>query len=161
MRRFVFPSNYPSWLREPVSVIYNQRAFFCHNPLPQPSLPVLIPTLQATMVTRPPHPFDPISAEEIKLAVRILEAAFPGVPLRYKRIDIHEPIKKDVLPYIEAERLRHPLPPPPARLLYTLFHRLDTGAFYKAVLHAEKRTIVYAKELPREVQVRPTWPLAI
>lgn len=110
------------------------------------------------MATGPPHPFDPISAEEIKLAVRILEAAFPGVSLRYKRIDIHEPAKKDVLPYIEAERLRRPLPPPPARLLYSLFHRLDTGAFYKAVLNAEKRTIVYAKELPREVQVRPTWP---
>lgn len=104
-------------------------------------------------MTRPPHPFDPISSEEIKLAVRILEATFPGVPLRYKRIDVNEPIKKDVLPYIEAERLRRPLPSPPARLIYALFHRLDTGAFYKAVLNAHKRTIVYAKELPREVQV--------
>lgn len=106
------------------------------------------------MVARPPHPFDPISPEEIKLAVRILEATFPGIPLRYKRIDINEPIKKDVLPYIEAERLRRPLPPPPTRLIYTLFHRLDTGAFYKALLNADKRTVVHAMELPREVQVR-------
>lgn len=106
------------------------------------------------MMTGPPHPFDPISPEEIKLAVRILETTFPGVPLRYKRIDINEPVKKDVLPYIEAERLRRPLPSRPARLIYTLFHRLDTGAFYKALLNADKRTIVYAKELPREVQVR-------
>lgn len=105
-------------------------------------------------MTGPPHPFDPISPEEIKLAVRILEATFPGVPLRYKRIDINEPIKKDVLPYIEAERLRRPLPTPPARLIYTLFHRLDTGAFYKAVLNADKRTILYAKEFSREIQVR-------
>lgn len=110
------------------------------------------------MVTRPPHPFDPISPEEIKLAVRILEATFPGVPLRYKRIDINEPIKKEILPYIEAERLRRPLPSPPARLIYALFHRLDTGAFYKAVLNAGSHTIVYAKELPREVQVRTTLP---
>ncbi|KAJ5943188.1 hypothetical protein N7516_003356 [Penicillium verrucosum] len=99
-----------------------------------------------------PHPFDPITPEEIKLAVRILEATFPGVSLRYKRIDVNEPIKKDVVAYIEAERLRRPLPPPPARLLYVLFHRLDTGAFYKAILNADKRTIVYAKELPKEVQ---------
>ena len=99
------------------------------------------------------HPFDPISPNEIRLAVRILEAAFPEVPLRYKRIDLNEPIKKDVLPYIEAERLRQPLPVPPARLLYALFHRLDTGAFYKAILNADKQSIVYAKELPREVQV--------
>jgi primary-amine oxidase len=100
-----------------------------------------------------PHPFDPITPEEIKLAVRILEATFPGVELRYKRIDVNEPIKKDVIAYIEAERLRRPLPTPPARLLYVLFHRLDTGAFYKAILNADKRTIVYAKELPKEVQV--------
>lgn len=102
----------------------------------------------------PHHPFDPITPEEINLAVRILEATFPGVPLRYKRIDVNEPIKKDVLPYIEAERLRRPLPQPPARLIYTLFHRLDSGAFYKAVLNADKGIIVFAKELPREVQVR-------
>lgn len=99
------------------------------------------------------HPFDPITPDEIKLAVHILEATFPGVPLRYKRIDINEPIKKDVLPYVEAERLRRPLPPPPPRLLYVLFHRLDSGAFYKAILNANRRSIVYAKELPREVQV--------
>lgn len=108
------------------------------------------------MVTGSRHPFDPISPDEIKLAVHILEATFPGITLRYKRIDLNEPIKKDVLPYIEAERLRRPLPPTPARLIYTLFHRLDTGAFYKAVLNADKRSIVYAKELPREVQVRIT-----
>lgn len=111
-----------------------------------------------------PHPFDPITPEEIKLAVRILEATFPGVSLRYKRIDINEPIKKDVIAYIEAERLQQPLPKPPARLLYVLFHRLDTGAFYKAILNANKRTVVYAKELPKEVQVnkslsqRKPWP---
>lgn len=106
------------------------------------------------MVARSLHPFDPITPAEIQLAVRILETTFPGVPLRYKRIDVNEPIKKDAIPYIEAERLRRPLPPPPARLLYTLFHRQDTGAFYKAILNADSRTIVYAKELPREVQVR-------
>ena len=113
----------------------------------------------AKMVTNyGPHPFDPITPEEIKLAVRILEATFPGVSLRYKRIDINEPIKKDVIAYIEAERLRRPLPPPPARLLYVLFHRLDTGAFYKALLNADKRSIVYAKELPKEIQVSRALP---
>lgn len=100
------------------------------------------------------HPFDPLTPEEIQLAVRILEATFPGVQLRYKRIDLNEPIKRDVLPFLEAERLRRPLPSPPARLLYVLFHRLDTGAFLKAILNTEQRTVIYAKELPKEVQVR-------
>lgn len=99
------------------------------------------------------HPFDPIAPGEIRLAVRILEAAFPGVKLRYKRIDLQEPTKHEVIPYIEAERLGKPRPRKPARLLMTLFHRLDNGSFYKALVNADTKSIVSAKELPKDVQV--------
>ncbi|OJJ81157.1 amine oxidase [Aspergillus glaucus CBS 516.65] len=98
------------------------------------------------------HPFDPITPGEIQLAVRVLQAAFPGVSLRYKKIDLQEPIKADVIPYIEAERLRQPLPSRPARILLTYFNRLDNGSFYKALLNADTRSIIYAKEMPKEVQ---------
>ena len=98
------------------------------------------------------HPFDPISPGEIQLAVKTLQAAL-GTSLRYKRIDIQEPTKQEVVPYLEAERLGNPLPQKPARLLQALFHRSDNGAFYKALLNADTRSIVYAKELPKEVQV--------
>ncbi|GMF80639.1 unnamed protein product [Aspergillus oryzae] len=100
------------------------------------------------------HPFDPVRPEEIRLAVRILEASFPGVPLRYNRIDIHEPIKQDVIPYIEAERLGKPLPPRPARLLYSYFSRVDTGVCIKALMNADTKSLIYAKEFPEGVQVR-------
>lgn len=109
------------------------------------------PLFQATAVDL--HPFDPLTPSEIQLAVKILEAAFPGVPLRYKRIDVQEPLKKEVIPYIEAERLGKPLPTRPTRLLQSLFHRLDTGAFYKALLNADTKSIIFAKELPKHVQV--------
>lgn len=99
------------------------------------------------------HPFDPITPGEIQLAVRILEAAFPGVTLRYKRIDVQDPIKKDVVPYIEAERLGKPLPPKPARLLLVMFHRMDSGAFYKGLLNADTRAVVSMNEMPKEIQV--------
>ncbi|OQD64631.1 hypothetical protein PENPOL_c007G05499 [Penicillium polonicum] len=99
-----------------------------------------------------PHPFDPITAAEIQLVVQILQKNFPNVPLRYKRVDIQEPIKKEVIPYIEAERLSKPLPEKPSRLLYALFHRLDDGSFYKALFNADKKTIIYAKQLPKHVQ---------
>ncbi|PYI27693.1 copper amine oxidase [Aspergillus indologenus CBS 114.80] len=104
------------------------------------------------MAASGPHPFDPISPAEIVLATKLVEAAFPGVKLRYKKIDIQEPIKSEVVPYIEAERLGQPLPPKPTRLLQVLFHRLDTGAFLKALLNAGTRSIVFAKELPKDVQ---------
>jgi primary-amine oxidase len=100
-----------------------------------------------------PHPFDPLTPQEIRLGFRILQSAFPGVQIRINRIDLQEPIKKDVIPYIEAERLRKPLPPKPARLLYAYFHRLDTGACCKALLNADNASVVYAKELPAGVQV--------
>lgn len=99
------------------------------------------------------HPFDPITPGEIQLAVKILQAAFPGVTLRYKRIDVQEPFKKDTVPYIEAERLGKPLPPKPARLLMVLFHRMDTGAFYKGLLNAESRAVVSMREMPKDIQV--------
>ncbi|KAF7118094.1 hypothetical protein CNMCM5793_007480 [Aspergillus hiratsukae] len=98
------------------------------------------------------HPFDPITPEEIQLAVSILEAAFPGVPLRYKRIDLQEPIKKDVIAYLEAERLRKPLPRKPSRLLFSYFHRLDSGVFHKALLNADSKSVIHIKELPAHVQ---------
>ncbi|RAH50506.1 copper amine oxidase [Aspergillus brunneoviolaceus CBS 621.78] len=104
------------------------------------------------MTASGPHPFDPINPAEIVLATKLVEAAFPGVKLRYKKIDIQEPIKSEVVPYIEAERLGKPLPPKPTRLLQVLFHRLDTGAFLKALLNAGTRSIVFAKELPKDVQ---------
>lgn len=103
------------------------------------------------------HPFDPLTAAEVKLAVITLEKALPNIPLRFKRIDVLEPIKKDVIPYIEAERLGNPLPSKPARLLFSYFHRKDTGAFFKAVINADTKQAVYVKELPEGIQVRKTY----
>ncbi len=68
------------------------------------------------------HPFDPISPLEIQSAVSLLTKSFPNVKLRFKLIDINEPVKKDVIPYIEAERLGKPLPAPPARIVQALYH---------------------------------------
>ncbi|KAE8360380.1 copper amine oxidase [Aspergillus caelatus] len=100
------------------------------------------------------HPFDPITADEIRLVVRILEKSFSGVKLRYKRNDIQEPMKKEVIPYIEAERLGQPLPPKPSRLAYAIFHRLDNRAFYKALFDLTSKAVIYAKELPKHVQMQ-------
>ena len=100
-----------------------------------------------------PHPFDPITPAELQLGVKILEATFPGVKLRYKVIDIREPTKKDAVPYLEAERLQTPLPPKPTRVLYCLFHRLDTNAFVKALINADTKTVISTRQMPPGVQV--------
>ncbi|KAL4874436.1 copper amine oxidase [Aspergillus karnatakaensis] len=99
------------------------------------------------------HPFDPLLPGEVRLATAIIRAALPGVDIRFKTIDIQEPIKADVIPLIEAERLGKPLDVPrPARLLFSYFHRLDTGAFLKALLNIKDRKIISMKELPANIQ---------
>lgn len=78
-----------------------------------------------------PHPLDPIMGNEIRLAVNILKASYAEVPLKYKRIDIQEPAKREAVPCVEAQRLGRPLPKKPAektpgalrtRLLYHFRH---------------------------------------
>ncbi|CAG8947675.1 unnamed protein product [Penicillium salamii] len=101
-----------------------------------------------------PHPFDPLQPGEIRLATAILHAALPDVPLRFKTIDVQEPIKSTVIPFIEAERLGKSLleVPRPARLLFSYFHRVDTGAFMKALIHLGDRKVVSMKQLPVGVE---------
>jgi hypothetical protein len=91
------------------------------------------------------HPLNPTMGNEIKLAVNILEANFPEVPLRYKWIDVQELLKDEVVPLIEAERLGKALPQKSARLLYALFHRLDNGSLHKSLLNSDISSVVYAK----------------
>ncbi|KZT55201.1 hypothetical protein CALCODRAFT_518892 [Calocera cornea HHB12733] len=98
------------------------------------------------------HPFDPLTPTEIRNTVSILKAQFPDVPLRFKVIELLEPTKADVIPYIEAERLGTPLPPKPTRLTFSYFHRMDKGIFYKAILTPSTGKMVSLKELPAAIQ---------
>ncbi|CAH0024509.1 unnamed protein product [Clonostachys rhizophaga] len=97
------------------------------------------------------HPFDPLTPEDITLCANILRNAIPGVTLRFKRIDVLEPVKGETVAYLEAERSGNALPPKPARLLFSYFHRMDTGVFHKAVVNVNGQ-IVYIKELPKDIQ---------
>ncbi|KAJ5620289.1 hypothetical protein N7510_004273 [Penicillium lagena] len=100
-----------------------------------------------------PHPFDPLRPEEIHLAADLIRASFRDIPLRFKTIEVQEPVKNDVIPLIEAERRGRALNAPrPARLVFSYFHRLDTGAFLKTLLNLNDRSVVSLKELPKEVQ---------
>ncbi|KAB5582956.1 copper amine oxidase [Coniochaeta sp. 2T2.1] len=105
-----------------------------------------------TVVARVSHPFDPLQPDEIETTVRLLQKPFPGVNLRFKTLDILEPIKKDAIPYIEAERTGAPLPQPPARIAYVLFHRLDTNKFLEARVNLQTKSVISLKDLPKGSQ---------
>ena len=48
------------------------------------------------------HPFDPLQAHEIGTVRSVVKEALQGVDIRFKAIEIQEPPKADVFPYIEA-----------------------------------------------------------
>lgn len=99
------------------------------------------------------HPFDPITPTEVRWASKMLQGALPGVALRFKRIDMAEPLKKEVIPYIEAERLGQMPLKKPTRMLQAIFHRQDDWSFCKALLNVDTRCIVYVRQLPAGTQV--------
>ncbi|CAI6091501.1 unnamed protein product [Clonostachys chloroleuca] len=70
----------------------------------------------------------------------------------FKAVDIQEPREADVIPFIGAERTGAPLPTPPPRIAYVLFHRLNTGAFIKGLVNLISGVAISLKELPAEVQ---------
>jgi primary-amine oxidase len=99
------------------------------------------------------HPLAPLGPHEIQLATKIITASFPSVELRFKLIDLNEPVKKALVPYLEAERTGSQLPRSPPRILYAFFNRLDTGSFLKALVNVSDSKVLVIKELPSSIQV--------
>jgi Cu2+-containing amine oxidase len=55
------------------------------------------------------HPLAPLTALEITTTASLLRGLFPdGTDLHFKSITLEEPDKKDVIPYLEAERAGEP-----------------------------------------------------
>lgn len=99
------------------------------------------------------HPFDPLRPDEIETAVRLFREALPEVPLRFKTLEIQEPVKQHVIDYIEAERTgKKPLPTPPARIVFSLFHRLDSQVFIKGLVNLQTESVISLKDLPKGMQ---------
>jgi primary-amine oxidase len=103
-----------------------------------------------------PHPFDPITAWEIKAASAIIQQGLPDVSIRFRRIDLDEPAKALTIPFIEAERLSQALPAPPPRVAQVLFDDEDRGVLCKGKVDLRKQTILSVKELPKGTQVSYT-----
>lgn len=57
------------------------------------------------------HPFEPLSADEIRTAVKLISEQWPpGTDFQFKAVTLEEPPKAEVLPYLEAEHSGKPLP---------------------------------------------------
>lgn len=71
-----------------------------------------------------PHPLAPISSDEIKNAVHLIQGQWPeGTDLHFKAITLHEPAKAEALPYLDAEFNGSDLPQIDRRVFLTYYLR--------------------------------------
>ncbi|KAG5808015.1 hypothetical protein H9Q74_007167 [Fusarium xylarioides] len=67
------------------------------------------------MTAASPHPFDPLSPEEISRASRIVRPHFGAHDPNFRVITLLEPAKKEMITYLEKEHLNQPIDHTPTR----------------------------------------------
>ncbi|KAF5568906.1 primary-amine oxidase, partial [Fusarium pseudoanthophilum] len=67
------------------------------------------------MTAASPHPFDPLSPEEISRASRIVRPHFGDHDPNFRVITLLEPAKKEMITYLEKEHLNQPIDHAPTR----------------------------------------------
>ena len=94
-----------------------------------------------------PHPLDPITPSELSRAVEILRKRYAGARLRFKKIDLEEAPKKEVLAYLEAEHSRKGTRVPDRRAVI-YFHQRIEGVFQKAIVNLTTSGVERIESLP-------------
>lgn len=74
------------------------------------------------------HPFTPLTADEISIAVGLIKAQWPAhADFHFKVLTLAEPPKVEVLPYLEAEKAGRPLPRIERKALINYYIRNTVG----------------------------------
>lgn len=101
-----------------------------------------------------PHPFDQISDEELRLAVKLVKDAYPSEKPHFSQIDRLDPPKKLMITYLDAER-QGMAPPFIPRRAYAYFYIGES--FHKALINLSFKHIIVDETLPEGV-VGPVVP---
>ncbi|KAH0543299.1 hypothetical protein FGG08_002362 [Glutinoglossum americanum] len=80
------------------------------------------------------HPLAPLTSSEITTSTHLVKCLFPrDTNLQFKAITLHEPKKRDVIPYLAAEHAsKHP--PHLARKAFVLYYIKNTDKLHEAIL---------------------------
>ncbi|KAF2108826.1 amine oxidase [Lophiotrema nucula] len=93
------------------------------------------------------HPLDPLTPSEITSAAAIVRNYFPGASLIFRAITLSEPPKKELIPYLQAERLGEHLPSPPPRVAQIQFYLENATQYRKARVDLGSRQLYDLKNL--------------
>jgi len=70
------------------------------------------------------HPLCPLTASEISTTASLVKSVWPSnIDLRFKAITLDEPLKKELVPYLEAEHSGAPLPQIPRKAFVAYYIR--------------------------------------
>ncbi|KAL9094373.1 MAG: hypothetical protein Q9165_003223 [Trypethelium subeluteriae] len=90
-----------------------------------------------------PHPFAPLSAEEIRHAAQLLRGVWPAdTNIYFKSITLEEPPKAEVLAFLESEH-RGSKQPHIARKAFVAYYLRGTNKFHEAIANISENTIEY------------------
>lgn len=93
------------------------------------------------------HPFDSVKDFEIRLASKLVKDAYPAsANVHFVQIDRVDPPKKDMIKYLDAEKLGE-TPQAIPRVLYTYYYT-NTLTFNKALVNVTAGHIITKTQLP-------------
>ncbi|KAL9083019.1 MAG: hypothetical protein Q9159_006038 [Coniocarpon cinnabarinum] len=88
-----------------------------------------------------PHPYAPLSADEIVNASTLLKTQWPeGTDIQYKTITLAEPPKLEVIPYLEAERAGKTVPSL-GRKAFINYYLRKTTKLHEAVINLSEQKV--------------------
>lgn len=76
-----------------------------------------------------------------------MKNTFPKLKLVFRVITLSEPAKKDLIPYLDAERLGKPLPDTPPRLAHVQFYLEKATQFRQARVDLHKQELLCLENL--------------
>ncbi|KAH7350168.1 copper amine oxidase [Plectosphaerella cucumerina] len=89
----------------------------------------------------PPHPFDPLTPEEIRQAAHVVQHAYPEAKLFFRATTLAEPPKKEMIAFLEAETSSVKAARPPRLARVQLFINQELHELVVDLVEARIRVI--------------------
>ncbi|CUM63850.1 uncharacterized protein PRCAT00001435001 [Priceomyces carsonii] len=96
--------------------------------------------------------FDPISAHEIKLSSSLTKKSVSD-PVRFRTIDVLEPLKDEMIPFLEAQLKGLKTPTRPDRRIKVYYYIVKRQSFFKAIVNLDTNTVESTLKIPKGIQL--------
>jgi len=108
------------------------------------------------------HPFAPLSGDEMVNAGTLLRKSWPaGTDLQFRVITLREPVKKEMIRFLDAEAKDETVSTLPARKAFCLYYIRRTSQLHEAVVDLSEQKVEYNVRLGPNVHANIDGPTII